>query len=343
MPIPARLSPLWFMVSPFRPFLASWRSARAPSSDCSSSSCLAIASHCCWHCPIALAASWSPPFSRACCAWPSFEASCWSGFMLFARSSSLAISRWNCSSERPPFLRASSSCLRRSSKLASFSSCLTISPSCSLRAFFSASVVWNDVSWSWSFLSSLAAFWKSPLARSLAKSSAGPELASSLSCCNWRLICSGEPSCFWRSLTASVSLFSSTKTLAFWPGGVLARSSAAFSILASSFSASASLPCSSSLRWVAMRLPSARLCSTTTFRSISSADLARAFCRTHSAGTNSSATARAAGIRGTQARRGGSARTRRRGRAPRGAGSRRPGAPARPGSRAARPGASAPC
>ena len=154
-------------------------------------------------------------------------------------------------------MRASSSCFLRCSRLASSLSFLAISPSCSLRAFFSASVILPFCSFSWSCLSCSAAFLKSPLARSLANWSAGPFWPISLSCWSWRLTWSGEPSCFCRSLRASVSLFISTMSLSFWAGGALARSSAFFSIWASSFSASGNLSLSIACRWLAIFLVSA--------------------------------------------------------------------------------------
>ena len=143
-----------------------------------------------------------------------------------------------------------------------------MSPSCSLRAFFSASVILPDWSFSRELLELLGGLLEVPLGQVLGEVEAGPELAISLSCCSCRLICSGEPSCFWRSFTASVSLLSWTRAWSFWAGGAFARVSAAFSISARSLSASANLVLSSSLRWLATFLPRALVCCATTRFSI---------------------------------------------------------------------------
>ena len=72
------------------------------------------------------------PFSMASWALPSLLASCWSCLRPLDCSLSFSISRSYCCWLRPPFLRASSSCFFRCSRLASSLSFLDISPSCSL-------------------------------------------------------------------------------------------------------------------------------------------------------------------------------------------------------------------
>ena len=115
---------------------------------------------------------------------------------------------------------------------------------------------------------------------------------------------SGEPSCFFRSLRASVSLFISTISLSFWAGGALARSSAFFSIWASSFSASGNLSLSIACRWLEIFLVRASVCLVRAFVSSFGLGLGHARFAGTQAGTKSMETARPAGIRTTQARRG---------------------------------------
>ena len=69
MPRLFRSSPSWFIPSADIPFLASWRSAMAPSRACISSSCLAISWSCCCDMPIASAAFFMSPFCIASWAW----------------------------------------------------------------------------------------------------------------------------------------------------------------------------------------------------------------------------------------------------------------------------------